>query len=194
MILNKTQILERIKSGMITKYIDLNTQIQPNGFDISVKEISLFMSTGTIDFDNTKRKLPLYLDLTSYLSYHLQHGSYLVEFNEKFNIPNDLIAIGYSRSSLLRMGAFIPSAIWDAGFNGYGQGMLIVNNNYGINIMKNARIMQLVFIEKKDDESVYEGKYNDLIDIAPIDHKPNAMKSIDDIMMNWHTEEAMKKT
>ena len=181
MILNKTEILERIKSGMISEYIDLDTQLQPNGFDITIKEISLFMNTGTIDFNNTSRKLPLYLDVTSYFPYHLQHGAYLIEFNEKFNIPSDLTALGYSRSSLLRMGAFIPSAVWDAGFKGYGQGMLLVENNYGINIKENARVMQLVFMLRDDDKSAYDGMFNK--DPPLLDDPPEVnVKSLNDII------------
>ena len=161
MILNKSEIKERIeKNGMVSEYINLVTQIQSNGFDISVKDISIYRSPGTIDFDNSKRELPEYIRLKDCTDeYHLQFGGYLINYNEHLRIPDDIIAIGYPRSSLLRMGANIPSAIFDAGFNGYSQGMLIVNNSYGLNITKNARVLQLIFLDREDDNSSYNGKY-----------------------------------
>ena len=161
-MLNRSEILKYINDDkMIDEYVDLSTQLQPNGFDITVKDISLYMGAGTVDFDNTNRELPKYSNITSHYTYHLQCGSYLIDYNEKFSIPNNLIALGYTRSTLLRCGAFIMSAVWDSGFHGYGQGMLSVSNNYGINIQKNARVLQLIFIEKKDDKSIYDGKYNE---------------------------------
>ena len=64
MILNKTQILARIKDDdMISEYVDLDRQITGNGFDITLKDISLYMGAGTIDFNNTKREMPKYTKL-----------------------------------------------------------------------------------------------------------------------------------
>ena len=164
MILNRSEIKERIeKTKMISQFIDMDKQLTSNGFDITVKDISIYQGAGTIDFDNSKREMPKYVRLVDYEGfYHLQFGSYLVDFTERLNIPNDLIALGYTRSSLLRMGAHIPSAVWDAGFNGYGQGLLIVTNPYGINVMEKARVMQLVFLERKDDDSLYGGQWQDV--------------------------------
>lgn len=162
MILNKTQILDRIREeSMITEYVDLGEQLQPNGFDITIKDLSMYIEAGTIDFDNTERKIPRCLPFVQYYKYHLQQGAYLIDFNEHIRIPSDLIAIARTRSSLLRVGAHIPSSVWDAGFDGYSQGMLVVNNNYGINLIKNARVLQLIFMTRDDDESMYKGIYNE---------------------------------
>ena len=163
MILSKKQILERILSeGMVGQFVDLSTQIQSNGFDITVKNFLRFEEAGTIDFSNEERKIPAYSPFPPKKNcYHLSPGSYLINFNERLNIPEDLIALGYTRSSLLRMGAHIPSAVWDAGFEGYGQGLLIVTNPYGINVMERARVMQLVFIERTEDDSLYGGRWQD---------------------------------
>ena len=161
MILNKTQILERIKDeDMISEYVDIDKQITCNGFDVTIKNLSMYMESGTIDFDNTERELPKCLPLAHYYKYHLQQGAYLIDFNEHIKIPNDLIAIGRTRSSLLRMGSYVPSSIWDSGFEGYSQGTIVVNNNYGMDMIKNARVLQLIFLEKKEDNFLYNGIYN----------------------------------
>lgn len=192
MILNKTQILERIKNeDMISEYIDLDTQITSNGFDLTVKDISLYMSVGTIDFDNTRREIPKCVLLRDCVGeYHIQFGAYLVDFNEYLKIPSDLIAIGRTRSSLLRMGSYIPSSVWDSGFVGYSQGMLVVNNGYGINVIKNARVLQLIFMTREDDKSVYDGGWGEKVMQPPLLEDPPEpdMKSLDAIIL--HIEEA----
>ena len=144
---------------MISDYIDISTQAQSNGFDLTIKNISLYHGAGTIDFDNTKRGMPEYIAIHNWKLHHLEFGVYLIDFNEKLEIPNDIIALGYTRSSLLRIGVNIPSAVFDAGFKGYPQGMLIVNNKYGLNIHKNARVLQLIFLDREDDNSCYDGEY-----------------------------------
>ena len=183
MILNKTQIRKRIeKDEMISEFIDIDNQLTSNGFDITIKKLSLYMGAGTIDFDNTNRELPRYLNLTTYYKYNLQYGIYLIDFNEYLKMPKDLVGIGYVRSTLLRCGVYVPSAIFDSGFCGYSQGMLIVNNNYGINIMKNARVMQLVFMTKKDDGSVYNGRWGEEVMMRKpplLDDQESDMESLD---------------
>ncbi|MCP4228724.1 MAG: deoxyuridine 5'-triphosphate nucleotidohydrolase, partial [bacterium] len=72
----------------------------------------------------------------------------------------DLLAFARPRSSLLRMGATLNTALWDTGYVGRSQTPLNVMNSEGINLKRGARLMQLVFV-KLDERlgSVYEGKY-----------------------------------
>lgn len=164
MILNESEIKERIKKGMIRQFTNLDIQLQANGFDLSLQDISLIKGSGMIDFSNDERKMPDYIILKSdHSKYHLQYGVYLIDFNEYFEIPNDIVALAYSRSSLLRCGAYIPSAIFDAGFHGSVQCILIVSNSYGLELKRNARLLQLVFFERRDDSSCYHGSYNELL-------------------------------
>jgi dUTP pyrophosphatase len=162
MILNKSEIKARIEEeGMIKSFINMDLQLQGNGFDLSVNNISRFKGVGTIDFDNKERKMPNYIMLKSKNNkYFLQSASYLIDFNEFLAIPADIIALGYTRSSLLRCGAFIPSAVFDAGFHGNVQGVLVVSNAYGLRLKRNARLLQLIFFERRNDGSLYQGNYN----------------------------------
>ena len=55
-VLTGNEIRELIlKNNLVQNYIDLDTQITPNGFDMSVKEIHLIASDGAVDFSNQKR-------------------------------------------------------------------------------------------------------------------------------------------
>jgi len=86
-------------------------------------------------------------------------GYYLVRFNETVNMPLDLAAIGKPRSSLLRMGAFMVSAVWDPGYRGRSISLLAVGNPRGIRIKRGARIIQLVFIKVLGETTGYQGIY-----------------------------------
>ena len=74
-------------------------------------------------------------------------------------MPRDLIALGFSRTSLLRMGAFTQHGVWDAGFKGRSEFVLSVENPKGVNIKQNSRIAQLVFIKIKKAAKGYSGIY-----------------------------------
>jgi dUTP pyrophosphatase len=76
---------------------------------------------------------------------HLDPGSYLVTFNEVVNLPLTLTALGRTRSSLLRSGAALHTAVWDAGYSGRSQSLLVVYHAEGLTLHRDARIMQLVF-------------------------------------------------
>ena len=55
-MLNSASILKLInKKQLITGYIDLKKQLQPSGFDISLKEVREYLSAGKVDFNNEER-------------------------------------------------------------------------------------------------------------------------------------------
>ena len=100
--------------------LSLEKQLQTNGFDLSLKEVSRFRSSGSIGEDPQQRELsdtePLAFGPDGWL--HLPPGPYLVTFNEIVNLPLDLMALGLPRSSLLRSGVSLHTAVWDAGYRG----------------------------------------------------------------------------
>ena len=152
--------------SLIENAIDIKTQLQPNGVDFTVWKIFGFANTaGKIAFDNSERELPE----TSEIKFnennwiYLPKGYYKIILNEKLNIPKDVMAIGAPRSSLLRVGVSVETAIWDAGYSGRSECLLIVFNEAGFYIKKNARVVQLVFIKisriTRSGKS-YNGQYN----------------------------------
>jgi dUTP pyrophosphatase len=162
MILSSQEIKERIlKERLIENFIDLETQLQPASFDLSLDEIYLLTSSASIDFTNKERKLPNYKKIEFINDWiDLSEGIYLVSFNEIVNIPNDLIAFVRPRSSLVRSGATIFSSLWDPGYSGKSNCLLVVLNENGIRIKKNARIAQMVFFKLSSPTSkTYSGIY-----------------------------------
>ena len=90
----------------------------------------------------------------------LAAGSYLITFNEVVNLPLDLMALGRPRSSLLRSGVSIHTAVWDAGYRGRSQALLNVFNPAGYRVQKDARMLQLVFFRLEQPLSRgYQGRF-----------------------------------
>ncbi len=169
-MLNKQEIRKLIEEKqLLSDYIDLETQLTPNGFDLTCAQVWEFDGPGALDFSNKERKVPQGKLLSPKKQgaedkhgwYELPKGAYRVRTNETCSIPLDLVALGLPRSSLLRMGAFTENAVWDAGFKGKSEFILVVENPYGIRIKENARITQLVFIRANETAEGYKGIYQE---------------------------------
>lgn len=144
---------------------DPETQIQMNGVDLTLAEVSLFgPGPGRVDFDNTTRRIPSPKALQPDADgvHRLAPGPYWVRYNEIVNIPSDVFAIGRTRSSLLRSGAQIGTALWDSGYRGRSGSLLTVHHPDGLELARNARVLQLVFFElAAPAERTYAGQYQD---------------------------------
>ena len=148
--------------SLVEKYIDLEKQAQPNGFEMTAAEIYELEGAGAVDFDNSGRKTPLkkLLPFGSDGWLHLNPGIYSVVLNEIVNIPQNIGAVAYHRSSLTRSGVILGTAVWDAGYSGRSECLIIVHNPAGFDVKKNARIMQLLFFRLGTDaENLYSGVY-----------------------------------
>jgi len=168
MPLNREQLEELIEEeDLVEGVIHLETQITPNGFDLTAGEIHRYEDEGSLDFSNDERELPETTPVKpekkeaedEYGWWVLEPGVYKIVANEKVNLPKDLMAFTFPRSSLLRMGATIDNAAWEAGFEGVGAFMLHVENPEGIEIKENARVNQIVFVEMEETEEGYDGIY-----------------------------------
>jgi len=138
------------------------SQLQPCGVDMTLREAHALADAGEIDFDNSKRKIsksaPIAFDAEGKV--HLAQGSYKIIYNEYVRVPADACAFGFPRSSLLRCGADIRCAVWDPGYEGRSESLLVVGNAHGITLHKNAKVMQLVFVRLESAAHAgYEGKY-----------------------------------
>ncbi|MDO8125410.1 MAG: deoxyuridine 5'-triphosphate nucleotidohydrolase [Candidatus Hermodarchaeota archaeon] len=160
-VLDRKTILELIsKHKLITKMVDQNIQVSPNGVELTLQKLYTYKEAGTIDFSNKERHIPNYEEVQLKQGwYNLQPGTYLVTYNEIVRIPANIIAIGRPRSSLLRSGVSIESAVWDAGYEGRSRGLLTVYNPNGFFVKPNARLLHLVFFQLMQETQPYEGVY-----------------------------------
>jgi dUTP pyrophosphatase len=144
--------------------INPEEQTQMCGVELTLQKVERFLSAGALAFDNKERKLPkteeINFDSSDWVD--LVPGAYIVIFNEIANIPKDMAALARPRSSLLRMGASLETALWDPGYRGRSQSLLVVYNPAGLRLKKNARLMQLVFVRlEKEAEKTYSGIYQE---------------------------------
>lgn len=147
---------------LLSGYRDVEQQLQPNGFDVTLQSVECFQGDAHLATDNAERRLPgtqkIAFDASGVV--HLGPGPYLITLNEVVNLPRDLMALGKSRSSLLRGGVTIHNAVWDAGYHGRSQALLMVYNPYGFSVAQNARVLQLVFLTLDAATSVpYNGAF-----------------------------------
>jgi dUTP pyrophosphatase len=148
-VLTRDEIEELLQGNppLLEHMPDRQNQIQPNGVDLTVREIAVLNTSGAITVDNQGRVL----SVTSPLAFNglgrldLLPGPYLVTCNEVIHVPKNITALAQPRSSLLRCGVGIHNAVWDAGYSGRSQALMMVYNPLGFRIYRNARFLQLIF-------------------------------------------------
>ena len=146
---------------LIEGYINLEEQVQPNGIDLTLREVAMLQTSGRIAVSNRQRLVsdlaPLVFDGLD--SIDLMPGAYIITYNEIVHLPKNIMALATPRSSLLRCGVTVNTAVWDAGYSGRSQSLMVVYNPQGFRVQRNARIVQLVFWELTGETEGYHGAY-----------------------------------
>lgn len=150
---------------MVEECVDFNIQKQQAGIDLTLKSVNQSIGNirARIDFSNEKRVipevagLPLSYDEDDIECWFLRPGFYIINYNEKINVPQDCVGQVFPRSSLMRTGGMLFSALWDPGYNGKGVGMLLISQD--TLFYKNARIAQIIFHKVEGETRKYNGVY-----------------------------------
>ena len=162
-ILSKQDIYRLLqqKPPLIEGGINLEEQVQPNGIDLTLREVALLQSSGKIAVKDSQRVVsnlaPLVFDGLGFIE--LIPGAYIITYNEIIHLPKNIMALARPRSSLLRCGVTISTAVWDAGYSGRSQSLMIVYNPQGFRLQRNARIVQLIFFQLTKETEGYQGAY-----------------------------------
>jgi dUTP pyrophosphatase len=128
---------------------------------MTLRLVAVMTSPGQLALANDERILPEWqeLDFGEDGYAELVPGPYRIVYNEIVHLPKDVVAFGYPRSSLLRFVADVRTAVWDAGYSGRSESLLIVNNPHGLRLKRDARVMQLVFFTLDGQTEGYRGRY-----------------------------------
>ena len=130
-------------------------QVQPNGVDLTVEAILEQVGPGRVGTDGKtvgeREALPAEEGV-----FRLEPGGYILQYAETIAVPEGHVGFLYPRSTLLRNSCMLNTAVWDAGYEGRGEGLLQVH--HPIHIERGARIAQFVLAEASQDE-VYNGSY-----------------------------------
>jgi dUTP pyrophosphatase len=162
-VLSQQDIRRLIKQEppLVEGYIDLEEQVQPNGIDLTLREVAMLQSSGRIAVKDSQRLIsdlaPLAFDGLGFID--LMPGVYSITYNEIVHLPKNVMALATPRSSLLRCGVTVNTAVWDAGYSGRSQSLIVVYNPQGFRLQKNARIIQLVFLWLTGETKGYHGAY-----------------------------------
>jgi dUTP pyrophosphatase len=140
---------------------DPDAQIQPNGIDLTLESVWRLDGTGAIALTNADRVIPDREAVEPSVDgwFDLGPGTYMIRLAETVALPLDLMAFGRPRSSLLRCGAALHTAVWDAGYQGRSESLLVVYAEGGVRLARGARVLQLVFIRLVSATHAYDGVY-----------------------------------
>jgi dUTP pyrophosphatase len=162
-VLSKSEIISRLKGkrSILEGLLDEKLQLQPAGVDLTLRDVYRLKTAGSIDLTNEERKISECERIEFNGNWlKLEKGIYKITYNEIVHIPEDCIALGFPRSSLVRCGATIYCAVWDPGYEGRSESLLVVENEHGIKLKRNARLVQLVFLKlNKKAREAYSGAY-----------------------------------
>ena len=134
-------------------------QVQPNGLDLTLEAAFEQVESGRIAREGKRvgdRERVDSLSGPDDTTYRLSPGAYVVRYEQTIRVPDDHVGFVYPRSSLLRNSAMLNTAVWDAGYEGRGEGLLQVGHE--LELEEGARVAQLVFA-RADHEGTYDGDY-----------------------------------
>ncbi len=136
-------------------------QVQPNGVDLTLEAVFEQRDSGWIGRDakqvgGRQRLEPEEVGEAVPETYYLSPGGYVIRYGEQVSVPEEHVGFVLPRSSLLRNTCNINTAVWDAGYEGKGEGLLQVHTD--IAIERGARVAQFV-LAGADHEGLYQGDY-----------------------------------
>lgn len=138
-----------------------SSQVQPNGCDIRLDAVWRLSGGGQLGRLTSDRKLcssePMQPDAEGW--FRLSSGPYGIRYLDVVALPPDCAGLAFPRSSLLRIGVTLPTAVWDAGYRGRGEGLLVVQNQHGAALQRGAAIAQLIVFRLERAVPSYAGAY-----------------------------------
>ena len=139
-------------------------QVQPNGVDLTAEAVLRQVEPGRIgregkEIGSREPVAPAAGEATDEAepaTWRLSPGGYVLQYAETVRIPEGHVGFIYPRSSLLRNSAMLHTAVWDAGYEGRGEGLLEVTHD--LDLEDGARVGQFV-LARADHETTYDGSY-----------------------------------
>jgi dUTP pyrophosphatase len=130
-------------------------QVQPNGVDLTAEAVLEQVEPGRVGTDSKTvgEREPVTPDEGVF---DLAPSGYILQYAETIAVPEGHVGFLYPRSTLLRNSCMLNTAVWDAGYEGRGEGLLQVH--HPIRIERGARVAQFVLAEASH-EKVYDGSY-----------------------------------
>ncbi|MHB1907628.1 MAG: dCTP deaminase domain-containing protein [Nitrososphaerales archaeon] len=134
-------------------------QIQPAGYDVTVSNVYAHSkSVFTLGISKSENSKLEQITANADGFFDLGSGIYKIELNEITTIPKDAIGILFPRSTLLRNGIDVRTALFDPGYSGQPSVMLVCHRP--LKLERFSRIGQLVIIQSDSEfAKQYSGQY-----------------------------------
>lgn len=155
-ILSGDEISKLVKQ---VENLDSSQQSQPAGFDVTVSKVySYSNSVHTIGVSKTENSILQEMTPSPDDYFDLGVGAFMLELNEITTIPKDAIGILLPRSTLLRNGIDVRTALFDPGYSGQPKVMLVCHRP--LRLQRLSRIGQLILFRSDTDfPKQYNGRY-----------------------------------
>lgn len=162
------------KKALMNEYPGLDEdQYQPAGIDLKLGNIKAFKNNESVyGIANGAKQLPEQVDVKESavkmgptkleVGFMLEpHKPYIAVVQNKVKIPLDMLQLYFPRSSLLRAGVDVRTAVGDSGFNGTLSFLIINHNDTPFFIKKGERFAQMVCFGLNGETDGYDGTYNE---------------------------------
>lgn len=173
MILAPKYLLEEIRKGKIIKNLSERETTTPEGvgFDLRIATLSE-ISQGGGSLKTSTRRTPSTSLLVPNVNdcWLLESGKcYLATTVEEFELPSDICASFFPRSTLFRSGVSFSSSVLPPGYVGSMTFLLCNNYTESFEIQVGARFSHVVFQSVHGDVGLYKGQWQGGRISQPID-------------------------
>ncbi len=163
MIHSPESLFQLINEGKVVKNLserDLNFP-EGVGFDLRVSKVSMLAGGGgSLKCDTRRTPEVVELCANDEGCYILKKGEiYLISTLEEFDLPDNLAAFFYPRSTLFRSGVFLASSVLPPGYVGPMTFSLINNFHESFELEKGARFAHVVFHAVTGKIGRYKGQW-----------------------------------
>lgn len=106
-------------------------RIQTHGVELTIDDIYALLGDAHLSNDDYIKPQRMSIQTSSgkyVVGPELDGGTFVVQYDEVIEIPDDHVGFVYPRSRLLRCGIHLTTAVWESGYKGRGEGALLASN------------------------------------------------------------------
>lgn len=163
MVITPKSLLEMIHDGKIIKNLSNRELNSPEGvgFDLRLGKIAMLKSgSGSLKINTRRTPEVNNINPDTTNCFQLEPGkTYLATTIEEFELPNELAAVFYPRSTLFRSGIIFGSSVLPPGYIGPMTFSLTNKYHENFEIEKGARFAHVVFHSVSGDVGLYKGQW-----------------------------------
>lgn len=163
MIYSPYSLLEHIYTGKIIKNLSERELLTPEGvgFDLRLASLSVIgPGCGSLRVSSRRTPVDEVLVFNSDNCLLLEPGkTYLASTIEEFDLPSDLAAFFFPRSTLFRSGISFGSSVLPPGYRGPMTFSLTNHHHQPFDIEREARFAHVVFHSVAGDVGLYRGQW-----------------------------------